>query len=214
MPTSVKAFKLTSLPDLSDLSEKLSGWTEVQERKGFRLITNIENLALEANFVQGTLMRDVLRVSMTRTGPQTILATESYPFRVTSVGGNGFILTMSSRKKAYYVALRVLRPLDMIGEVEDCVINDLTSLGSDFRVVHISGLGGISKIVLSGHSVENSHLFKELSTKGRVTYVQFYDELIKSTVGINWDFSILIFSRISPGAAFDYLTGLLERFGC
>ncbi len=211
MPISIKGFRITSSVNLDKALNEMSNWSEVQERGGFKLTTNFEDLRLGDHYLEGVLLKDSLRTGKSRTGVQRIVITESHPFRITEIHGKKYVIVSSSRKQAYNLASKILSPLQLVGELEDCIITNLESLGSDFRIVHLSGAEGLSKLVLVGHSVENTPLYRKLSKGARVTYVQFYDEGLGSTVGIGWDMSILIFSRVDLQAAFNYLEGLIAQ---
>ncbi len=211
MPISIKGFRLTASLDLDEALDKMSKWAEVQEREGFKLTTNFEELVLGDYYLQGVLLKDSLRTNRSRLGTQRVIVTESHPFRISEVDDSRYVMISSNRKQAYNLASKILSPLKLIGELEDCVISELESLGSDYRAVHLSGVGGLSRLVMVGRSVDATFIYRELSKGARITYVQFYDDELGATVGVSWDMSILIFSRVDLDAAFNYVEGLMGR---
>jgi hypothetical protein len=214
MVLSAKIFKIREEVDLITISEKLKGFRKEEEIEEGKLITEIENLKLGTDYIEGLFSQDIPITFYHREGEKTIIKTIEAPFLFQIYNDKIFLVIIEKKRLANNIANQLSKILFInIGSIIEAEIPSETLRSfheanpEDTKVIFFDNVDipNIEKLSLYGSQLLNTNLYNEYLSHGNIWYIVFKSKKFGIIVGITRDCVITCFSKIEPKEFLNYI---------
>jgi len=212
-----KVFKMREHIPPADLSQRLKGYrreTPLEGNGSEILITEIRDLKIGGNRLEGVLSRDVPFVIRRRGETVTVVKTVEIYFVFFDRGKEVLLLVVEKKATANWAANLLSEIVFVaIGGVVEARISperirryhEQNSEGTKVIFFDDVDLPNISKLSLYGPSLSNTSLYSEYLSHGKLWYVVVTSRKRGIVVGITRDAVVTVFSKLETPDFVDYV---------
>ena len=202
LPLDEIALRLKNLKRETPIDDKIS------------LITEVSNLTLNNNRLEGLLLRDVPISFRSRGELVTTVKTLEIPFVFTRQGEETLLLVVEKKNTANWVAnlLSELLFLNIGGIVEVRIppekLREYHEINAeDSKVVFFEGVDipNVNKLSLYGSTLSTTSLYNEYLSHGKIWYIVVRSKKHDIVVGLTRDGVVTVFSRIDIPDFIDFV---------
>ncbi|MEM2885907.1 MAG: hypothetical protein QXF24_07450 [Thermoproteota archaeon] len=224
-----KVFRTREHVPLAELARRLKGYRKeapLGEAEEELLITEIRDLKISGERLEGMLFRDVPLVIRRRGKAATVVRTMEIYFVFFDSERQTFLLVVEKKATANWAAnlLSEIIFVSVGGIVEARIMpgllkryHDQNSEGTKVVFFDDVDLPNISKLSLYGPSLSNTSLYSEYLSHGNLWYVVITSRKRGIVVGVTRDAVVTVFSKVDLPAFVDYvldeIVDLIKRSG-
>ena len=209
MVLAAKVFLVREKGELGVLAEKLKAFRIEQETMveevNFSLITEVKDLSISRNMLEGTFAFDSVFVVKHRGKDVPIPRTYEAPFTFEGLKERLFLTIYEKKNRANNIANEISKALFMsLGEVVEAKINPETlkkfheANFDNTKIIFFDqvDLPNISKLSLYGAELGNTSLYSDYLTHGQLWYVVLKSRAYGYVVGLTRNCVVTAFSRV------------------
>ena len=203
-----KVFNVREESNFDLIASKLKGFKIEQEMSveetNFPLISEISDLSVQRNALEGTFSFDTVFTIRHRGKVIPVPRTFEAPFSFDAVGSRVFLTVFEKKTRANSVANEMSKALFMsMGQIveariEPAVLKKFHEENFDnSKVIFYDGvdLPNISKLSLYGAELGNTTLYTDYLTHGQLWYIVFQSKSYGYTIGLTRNCIVTCFSR-------------------
>ncbi len=188
---------------------------EVEDGEEIELLTQVTDLKMEEDSVEGVLTEDFLITVRFRDEEKRIPVTRKTRFQIVNYESRIFIIIVDKKERANRIANILSEILTGIrGNIVECRIGHETLKAlheanpEATKVIFFDNVDipNVDKLSLYGASVADTSLYNEYLKHGKIWYVVFRDK-DNVVVGITRNCVVTIFSKVSMEDMFNYIRG-------
>ncbi|MGQ9514131.1 MAG: hypothetical protein ACUVTL_03650 [Thermoproteota archaeon] len=212
-----KVFRTREYVSLSDLAQRLKDYrieTQLSENENELLITEIRDLKIHGDRLEGMLFRDVPLVIRRRGKAVTVVKTMEIYFVFFDSERQTYLLVVEKKATANWAAnlLSEIIFVSIGGIVEARITppilkryHEQNSEGTKVIFFDDVDLPNINKLSLYGPSLSNTSLYSEYLSHGNLWYVVITSRKRDIVVGVTRDAVVTVFSKIDLPVFVDYV---------
>lgn len=206
-----KVFLVRETSELDVLAQKLKSFRVEQEStvegQDFKLISEVKDLNVVANTLEGTFAYDSVFVVNLRDKPQAVARTYEAPFSFDIYKERLFLTVHDKKNRANNVANEMSKTLFMsLGQVVEARIEPETlrkfheANFDDTKIVFYDDLDlpNISKLSLYGAELGNTSLYSDYLSHGKLWYIVFRSRSFGYIIGLTRNCVVTAFSKMEP----------------
>jgi hypothetical protein len=212
-----KVFRTREYVPLTDLAQKLKDYRKevlLSETKNETLITEIKDLKIRGDRLEGMLFRDVPLVIKRRGETVTTVKTIEIYFVFFDSERQTYLLVVEKKATANWAANLLSEIIFVsIGGIVEARISPVilrryheqNSEGTKVVFFDDVDLPNINKLSLYGPSLSNTSLYLEYLSHGNIWYVVITSRKREIVVGVTRDAVVTVFSKIDLPVFVDYI---------
>jgi hypothetical protein len=206
-----KVFLVRETSELDVLAQKLKSFRVEQEStvegQDFKLISEVKDLNVVKNTLEGTFTYDSVFVVNLREKAQAVARTYEAPFSFDLYKGRTLLTVYDKKNRANNVANEMSKTLFMaLGQVVEARIEPETlrkfheANFDDTKIVFYDDLDlpNISKLSLYGAALGNTSLYSEYLSHGKLWYIVFRSKSFGYIIGLTRNCVVTAFSKMEP----------------
>ena len=218
MVTAGKVFRLMEKTEIGTIAAKLKGYrketTFTEEDTRIPLLTEIKDLSIKGNLLQGTYSQDNVTYITHHGERTTIPRTQEIPFVFAQEKDRTLLIVVEKKLVANNVANRLSEALFVtsgyITEVRilpDTLRNFHEQNPEDTKVIFFDevDIPNISKLSLYGTGLLNTALYNDYLKHGNIWYIVITARRYNSVVGITRNGIVTIFNTVDRNDFIDYI---------
>ncbi|MCC6013834.1 MAG: hypothetical protein LM593_05655 [Candidatus Verstraetearchaeota archaeon] len=214
MVLSAKIFNVKERTDLTTIAEKLKGFKQEEEIEEGKVITEIQNLKIGNNYIEGIFSQDIPITFYHREGEKTIIKTIEAPFLFQIYNDRIFLVVLEKKRLANNIANQLSKIIFITtGSIVEARISHETlrkfheSNPEDTKVIFFDNVDipNIKKLSLYGSQLLNTNLYNEYLSHGNIWYIVFKSKKFGIIVGITRNCVITCFSKIEQKEFLNYI---------
>ncbi|MBI2937665.1 MAG: hypothetical protein HYY22_05610 [Thaumarchaeota archaeon] len=219
MVLAAKIFVVREETDLETLAMKLKDYrveeTYEQEEHKIPLLTEVKDLMLRTNSLEGVFARDQVIVLPHHDKMVSVPKTLEAPFIFTKYGDRIFLTVMEKKARANNIANDLSKTLFIIAGriVEARILPEVIKKFhednfEDTKVIFFDDVDipNIEKLSLYGSALGDTSLYNDYLNHGKIWYTVVKTRKYGYVVGVTRDSVVTVFSRIEPSDLMTYLT--------
>lgn len=207
-PKSGKLFKARSVGSPEEVYSKLDGYMTSDkfetELTNINLVTNIEDLQIHQDGVDGVFRYDYVATLINRNGVTEVPVTQDCPFRILWDEHDkalAWILVLVKKSNANRVAVSLGSILNADVREADIYSADMNAyITRNFKTKIVlfdnMDLPGVNKNTIYGEELVQTTLFNEMSEHGTPKWIVTESELHGYTVGLGGDVGVTIYNNV------------------
>ena len=213
-----KVFKVKEEIDLPTISAKLKNYKHEEEflhgEEKVPLITEISNLNLASDFLEGSFSQDVPFTVPYREGEKLVVKTMEAPFLFAQDGERTLLIILEKKRVANNIANQFSKILFIsAGSIVEGKILPETlkkyheANPEDTKVIFFDGVDipNISKLSLYGSGLADTGLYGDYLSHGSIWYMVFKSRRYGIVAGVTRNSVVTAFSEIKPEEFLTYI---------
>ncbi len=213
-----KIFKIIEDVDLLTISGKLKGYRQEEEfthgDEKVTLITEIGELALGSDYLEGTFFQDIPFTVKHRGGERLVIKTIEAPFLFQINGERMLLVILEKKRTANNIANQLSKILFIsTGSVVEAKILPETlrkfheANPEDTKVIFFDGVDipNVDKLSLYGSQLADTALYNEYLTHGTIWYIVFKSRKYGIVAGVTRNSVVTAFSEVRPREFLEYI---------
>jgi len=213
-----KVFKIKEDVDLVTISGKLKGYRQEEEfshaDEKVTLITEIGDLVLGSDYLEGTFFQDIPFTVKHRGGERLVIKTIEAPFLFQINGERMLLVILEKKRTANNIANQLSKILFIsTGSVVEAKILPETlrkfheANPEDTKVIFFDGVDipNVDKLSLYGSQLADTALYNEYLTHGTIWYIVFKSRKYGIVAGVTRNSVVTAFSEVRPREFLEYI---------
>ncbi|MBS7631996.1 hypothetical protein KEJ47_10640, partial [Candidatus Bathyarchaeota archaeon] len=213
-----KVFKIKEDVDLATISGKLKGYRQEEEfthgDEKITLITEIGELTLGSDYLEGTFFQDIPFTVWHRGGERLVVKTLEAPFLFQVDSGRLLLVVLEKKRTANNIANQLSKILFIsTGSIVEAKIPPETlrkfheANPEDTKVIFFDGVDipNVDKLSLYGSQLADTALYNEYLNHGTIWYIVFKSRKYGIVAGVTRNSVVTAFSEVKPNDFLDYI---------
>lgn len=213
-----KIFKVKEDVDLITISGKLKGYRQEEEfshgDEKVTLITEIGELVLGSDHLEGTFFQDIPFTVKHRGGERLVIKTIEAPFLFQINGERILLVILEKKRTANNIANQLSKILFIsTGSIVEAKILPETlrrfheANPEDTKVIFFDGVDipNVDKLSLYGSQLADTALYNEYLTHGTIWYIVFKSRKYGIVAGVTRNSVVTAFSEVKPREFLEYI---------